>query len=461
MMSILAIAGLAVRSAVRSRFLASLLVLMLAVVVGLPFTIQGDGTVTGHAVILLRYTLGLSLILLTVAATWLACAGVASDLSERRLDLVVVKPLHRWELWCGKWLGLVSVLALLVAASGGATWGVLRWTLRPGAIPPADRAIVERDVYRTREVIAPDFSAFDADARRRLDAARRAGTVPPGLPDARAYSMIRTRMAMNALTVGPGDRQSWTFRLPAGRAGLGDWGMRYRFASSLRGDTRSIPGAWTIRPEGATGSWSQAAGAPPELVNMLAVPASAVSAGAGGAVSVQYRNAAEAGGPSIIFYQDGGLELLVPRDGLGANFVRALLMVLFGLAFVAALGLAAGSLFSLPVAVFVSACALVVLAFGGYIESVVTTGVFYVPHHADIPEMTAADRAFMALFRGLDLAVRPLTRFDPLGALAASRYIPWSEVGRAFLTYVVYGSGALGLAASLALRRKEVGRPTE
>ncbi len=457
----LAIARLAVRSAIRSRFLASLLVLMLIVVAGLPFTIRGDGTVTGHAVILLHYTLGLSFVLLALAAMWLACTGVAADLSERRLDLVAVKPVRRWQIWFGKWLGLVFVMALLVGATGGATWALLRWTMRAGALAPDDRALLERDVYRTREAVGPDLSVIDADARRRLETWTRQGQIPAGLSDAQAYASIRTRLAMAALTVGPGERRSWTFVLPAGRPEAGEWGLRYRFASSHRGDTRGVAGEWAVRPAGASGAWTRAEAAAPEIAQILPVPASAAAGAPGGRVEVEYANAGVPGEPSVMFYQDGGLEFLLPRDGLGANFVRALLVVLFGLAFVTALGLTAGSLFSLPVAAFVAACTLVVLAFGGYIESVVTTGVFYVPHNAPMPNPTAADVAIMALFRGLDLAVGPLTRFDPLVALSVSRYIPWAEVGRAFLTYVACGSGALGLVAGLALRRKEIGRPTE
>ena len=67
MTRILAIAGIAVRNAVRSRIVVILLAALLLAVVGIPLTIKGDGTVEGHIQILLRYSLGAATLLLSIA----------------------------------------------------------------------------------------------------------------------------------------------------------------------------------------------------------------------------------------------------------------------------------------------------------------------------------------------------------------------------------------------------------
>ena len=110
---------------------------------------------------------------------------------------------------------------------------------------------------------------------------------------------------------------------------------------------------------------------------------------------------------------------------------RALIILLCYLAFLAAIGLTAGSLFSLPVASFASFSAMVLLALGGYIRTVAMTGIFYVTHHGEVPELSALDSALLQLYKLTNIAVSPITAFHPLQAVASAEFIPWLTVAKA------------------------------
>ena len=118
MQGLLAIVWLTWKAAFRFRLFLVVAALLLASVVGLPLLIKDDGTVRGFTQILLTYTLTTISALLGLSTLWLACGTLARDIEDCQIQMVVVKPIARWQVWVGKWLGIVSLNALLLAISG-------------------------------------------------------------------------------------------------------------------------------------------------------------------------------------------------------------------------------------------------------------------------------------------------------------------------------------------------------
>ena len=127
MQRFLAIAWLTWKAAFRFRLFLVVAVLLLAAVVGLPLLIKDDGTARGFTQILLTYTLSAITALLGLSTLWLACGTLARDIEECQMQMVAVKPIARWQIWLGKWLGIVSLNAALLALSGGSVYGLLQW----------------------------------------------------------------------------------------------------------------------------------------------------------------------------------------------------------------------------------------------------------------------------------------------------------------------------------------------
>jgi hypothetical protein len=64
---------------------ASLLILLLLAVAGIPLTVQGDGTLEGHVRIVIGYTMGFASLLLGLAALWAGALAVSQE-SRRAPD---------------------------------------------------------------------------------------------------------------------------------------------------------------------------------------------------------------------------------------------------------------------------------------------------------------------------------------------------------------------------------------
>src|SRR5215472_11507801 len=122
MQRLLAITWLTWKAAFRFKLFIVVAALLLASVVGLPVLIRDDGTARGFTQILLTYTLSAVTGLLGLSTLWLACGTLARDIEECQMQVVAVKPIARWQIWLGKWLGILSVNAILLALSGSAVF---------------------------------------------------------------------------------------------------------------------------------------------------------------------------------------------------------------------------------------------------------------------------------------------------------------------------------------------------
>src|SRR5258708_14558442 len=109
-------------------------------VVGLPVGIQDDGTERGFTQIILTYTLSAITALLGLSTLWLSCGTLARDIEECQMQVVATKPIARWQIWLGKWLGIMSLNAALLAISGASVFFLLQW--RATKLPEAGQRIL-------------------------------------------------------------------------------------------------------------------------------------------------------------------------------------------------------------------------------------------------------------------------------------------------------------------------------
>src|SRR5689334_1841467 len=127
MQRLFAICWLTWKAALRFRLFIVVAGLLLASVVLLPLLIKDDGTARGFTQILLTYTLTTISALLGLSTLWLACGTLARDIEECQMQVVAVKPIARWQIWLGKWLGIVSLNAALLALAGVSIFALLQW----------------------------------------------------------------------------------------------------------------------------------------------------------------------------------------------------------------------------------------------------------------------------------------------------------------------------------------------
>src|SRR6201996_5050063 len=148
MQRIFAITWLTWKAALRFKLFLVIAVLLIAAVVGLPLIIRDDGTARGFTQIILTYTLSAVTMLLGFSTLWLSCGALARDIEECQIQVVATKPIARWQIWLGKWLGIASLNAVLLALAGACIYGLLEW--RATKLPLMERAQLRSQVLVAR-----------------------------------------------------------------------------------------------------------------------------------------------------------------------------------------------------------------------------------------------------------------------------------------------------------------------
>src|SRR3954463_6768786 len=143
MQQLLAIAGLTWKAAFRFRLFWVLAVLLLGSVVVLPLLLKDDQTARGFIQLLLTYNLTVITALLGLSTLWLACGTLARDIEECQMQIVAVKPISRWQIWLGKWLGLFMLNASLLFIAGLGVYVLL--ALRSSKLPLAEQRILRNE----------------------------------------------------------------------------------------------------------------------------------------------------------------------------------------------------------------------------------------------------------------------------------------------------------------------------
>jgi len=456
MSRILAIAFIALRSSVRSRIVLLLLAILLLVVIGLPLTVRGDGTMAGHVQIVLGYTLGSVFIILALATLWAGCAAVSTEIQGRQLQLVTTKPVRAAEIWLGKWLGLLLLNASLLALSGAAVYGLLLWTTRPSVTTSGDQLALREELLVARRPIAAATPDFNHAARARLDELQRQQALPPDAHPAQVLDSIRHAMLADYFSVRPGTRHTWVFDAPGGLNRNHSLLFRLRFNSSDVGFA-PVTGLWRVRAEDGPEIFTRSETRIPGGTHTLLVPAGSLPGN--GPIVVDYDNLDSS--VTVLFDPDRGLELLALAGSFEGNLLRALLILFIRLAFLAALGVTAGSLFSMPVAAFVSLCLLLLIQLGGYMQSAAREDLVFHNHHDAPHPPTARDIFYQRLFRAMNVVLGPLQGPSTLEPLSSGVLIDGRALARVVGIQGALYSGVLLLLGSWILSRREVALPSD
>ena len=450
-----AIASVTFRDAIRSRLLASLMLFLVLGLVALPILIQGDGTMPGRIEITIRYALGFALLILSVATLWTACGGMAREIEDKRFHLIASKPIHRYEIWVGKWLAIVTLNGGLLVVVGLTLSGMLTWTLRNScaSVSGINDEICQLLLARRAVLAQTDQKDFETRIERETKAILESGKIPDNMTPAELTVQVRRHLIRMAFSIPPKGSTTLAFSLPADRLPHCDATLILRSAAS-RPERSPLTIQWQLGHDEHQ-VLLQTTNYPGTLWKQ-SIPAAVLSSDQ--PLKLTLRREKDTDPATLILAPDGHPpELLVPVGHFSMNLMRALLVILCRLAFLAALGLTAGSLLSMPVAVFVSFFVIILLASSGYVETVTHTGAFYIAHEGPQPESTWLDSGVLRMFKGLNTIIGPVQHLNPVPLLAEGRLVAWSMVGRAFLILGLLYTGIIASAGMVLFRKRELG----
>ena len=445
MRRVLSIATLTFRESVRTKLVHALAAVVALLVGGMPLLLAGDGTRLGQARMVLLYVTGCAFAFLAVASLWAGSAALASDIRGRTLQLVRVKPVRMWQLWLGKWLGLLFVDALLLALVFA---GVYAWTASSGALGDDALGVAKRQYPPALPPLEKQIAEMEAN----IAATHAQGMSPQERRDLRAT--LRRQLPYATASLRSGDIWRWTFapaRIPS--AGETVW-LRLGLHTDPLAPEQPVARVGLVSGEAAPPTR-----APHDIADFssrhqeIALPAPDASAAR--RLELVIANLGGTNAPPLLVQPRQGLVLLMRAGRLEANMARAYAILFALLALLLALGLTAGAFFTLPVAVFATTC-LVLSAFASD-YALRDPDVFDPATVAARPLPARVQAAVSARVIGaVATLTRPALKPAPLTHLAASEWIPPGEFRTALLGNGLAFPLLLALLSSLHLARKEL-----
>ncbi|HXR04539.1 MAG TPA: ABC transporter permease [Verrucomicrobiae bacterium] len=459
MQRLFAIAGLTWKAAFRFRLFLVIAALLLVSVVGLPLVIKDDGTAQGFTQILLTYTLSVITGLLGLSTLWLSCGTLARDIEECQVQVVATKPIARWQIWLGKWLGIMSLNAALLALSGACVYGLLYW--RAARLPAAEQKILHEQVLVARGSAKPANPNAEIDAQTRSILQDRLKSNPelansPDLPE--VLKQIRGMVAAGRQLVPPDYQRTWQINLGFAKNFLRDkpLQLRVKFNAAQKSASGTFLAMWQVGEPNVTPLWQtpEPMSLAPDTFHEFQIPPNLFDSQ--GVLTVVFWNPPP-NDTTLVFPLEDGIEVLYPEGGFALNFARGLGIIFCWMAFLAALGLTAASFLSFPVAAFFSMAILVVGLSGGTLAQAVEAGTVVGGNgETGVMGHSLADTVLIPLFKGLLLVINLVRNFSPIDSLSSGRSISWMELGTAFGQIVLLLGGITGLIGIGLFNRREL-----
>jgi len=452
MHKIWAVAKNTVRQALRMKIAIIFIVLLLVLLPVLGLTATGDGTLQGRLQTFLSYGLSLTSLLLCLLTIIVSTYTVTSDIEQRQIYTVATKPIRRHEFILGKLLGVIVLDVALLTLFSSVVYLVTVNMPRFANVSDAERRHIDNEFYTARASLVPpemdvreEVLALYESKKEELKEVYSTLTEEEILKEL----TIRKRLEKRAAAIGQG--LLWEFEnvnpLSAGQSLF----VRFKYDVSQTPPDEQVYGRWQIGDlrqlrygqEIKTDIWEEDRKDPIRAFREIEVQAPVVAED--GYLAVGFINVPL--NPTVVLFPlEDGLEVLYKADTFTANFIRAALLILCRLIFLAALGMLAGSFLSFPVAILFC----LVIFFTGTVSGFL------------LDSFDLMSRGVGQIYNyTIRLIVQLLPRFDkynPTNFLVPARLLSWSFLGRVAFSMVFVKGLLLLLLALLVFSFRELAK---
>lgn len=455
MKSILAIAGLTWKASFRYRLFWVMAVLLAASVVAFPLLLKDDGTARGLTQILLTYSLSAITGLMGLATLWLACSSLAGDIEECQMQVVCVKPVARWKIWLGKWIGIVSLDAALLALSGAAVFGLLQY--RAHSLPPSQQAILDREVFVSRASAKPFVPDINPIVSKLMTERLKQFEGSSAAPDEKTLLKEITNYVWASLLSVPSDCvKEFTIDLGSEISKLRDKPLQAR----IKFHTANFSSEGTLfnllwhagRLDSNKGADISSLPLPADSFQELEIPPNMFDEK--GVLTILVYNA---GQDTVRFDLQDGLEVFYPESTFAVNYVRGLGIILCWLMLLTTIGLSASSWLSFPVAAFFSITVLMLGMSSEGIRSAIDQKSFFGQDHETYqPEHPMLDNMAMPFFKSALTVIDLAKNYSPIDSLSTGRSITWGQLALAAVQIVLLLGGVFAAVGITLFIRREM-----
>ena len=428
-----------------------ILLVVLLPVMGASMT--GDGTLKGRLQTFVSYGLSLTSLLLCLLTIIVSIYSLTSDIEQRQIYTVLTKPVRRFQLLLGKLLGVILLDVALLVLFSAIIYGITIYTPKFYNATEAELAQVENEFYTARAALTPpevDVTREVLDTYGKLEKTGQLEQLFRGLSRRKIIAAITSRKLFEKRTAVVGQQLLWEFDNVKPLDPNQSLFVKFKYDVSVNPPDLQVYGRWVVGDYRQV-RYGEKIKTPiytfdrKDLIRTFyeqEVPADAVAED--GYLAVGFLNVPLNNTP-VIFSPDG-LQVLYEAGTFTANFIKAVLLILFRLIFLASLGILASTFLSFPVAILLSLVVFFTATFSGFC----------------LESFDLLSENLSGLYR---YTVRPvillLPRFDkfnPTKFLVPAQLVGWSLLTRVALSLICIKAVLLLLLALLIFSYKEIAK---
>lgn len=468
---IFAIASNVLRESMRLRIATFFAGTVLVLIPLLPIWIDPNDPLRYQVQTFLSRSTGLLFFLAACLTIFLACATVAFEIRDRQIWQLMTKPVARVQYLTGKWLGVVVLNVILLAVGGVSIFVYVQFMRTRPALDLYDAVAVRDEVLVARETVTPQLRLLRGEELRELVERKiqsdilLKGEIESG--EKREVDVkrelarqITTEYLAAQRSIPAGDERSFVFDgLARARKQNATITLRYSFDIGAIDphESHAVIFAFGEEQGGPAIQRYFVAGQP----HVLAVTPEVIDEDGRLTVSI-FNGGAEVGpqgeqvlvpGIGTAIFRPGGFEVLYRVDGFEPNFIRAMLVNLLKLAFLAMLGTVAATVLSFPVATMLCFTVLVIGGMGPFLGISIAD---YEPTR-DAPMLWQwFQLGIKGVAGGAEWLLRGFGEVRANTLLVEGRIVPYSAVLRTLVVIGFVWTGGVFLLGYLAFRRKEL-----
>jgi len=430
-----------------------ILLVVLLPVMGLSMT--GDGTLKGRAQTFVSYGLSLSSFLLCLLTIAVASYSVTSDFEHKQVYTVLTKPIRRFQLLLGKLVGVILLSSSLLILFSAVIYAITIYMPRLSGAGEDELLQAQNEFYTARASLIPAEVDVSSEVEQEYDKRLKTGQLPPEVLSSanarRNYkAAVAEQLKLAKRAAAPAGELVWEFDNVRPLDPNQSLFVRFKYDVSVNPPDLQIYSRWAIGDVrqlryGTFGTPIYDFGRK-DLIRTfheIEVPANAVAED--GYLAVAFFNV-PLNDTTVIFPPEDGLEVLYKADVFGANYIRAVLLILLRLVFLAALGILAASFLSFPVAILLCLAVLFTANISGFI-------------------LESFDYLSANMSGVYSYTVKPvihlLPQFDkisPAKFLVPARLLSWSLLAKAAALMICVKAMLLFLAALVIFRYREIAK---
>ena len=448
MSTIWAVARQMIAEGIRMKIALVFLLLIGMVVLGLPFSISGDSSLTGAVQSFMSYGLTATGVLLGMLTIFMS-RSLSDELVNRQVFLVTTKPVPRWQFILGKWLGMTILNGVFLSFGGLSIYGMVHYIkhTHPPIEDRFDAAELRNEVLVARHALKgklPDFSRHvEQEFQRNLEQGLYADV--PEFNEEAERARLAKKYEARWRIVGPLELRTFEFdNVLCDRSPHSEIQVRYKTNVSAYPPDEIFRAVWEFGdPLKGTPVYRFPTRHVVDRFHTIRVRADTVAPDHTFVAVFHNQNPFE-GEPQyrnvIEFRASEEVEVLFIVGSFGWNLVRVLILMLCKLMFLAAIALLMTTLFSFPVACLTSFTVYVLAGARSFIsESLEMATNPYSDHWIQ----QALVQAFSLVFNAIKWVVPDFTYYDAVEPFVNGRNVS--------LVWVLQGIGELAILKTLVV----------